>query len=242
MLLPNEIGEIGPAFRLPDAIAKLPDLGAGEKLLFAALTTRAGRGSFCFVSIRRLASDLGVSPRTVKRHLAALLARGLVNRAKGAMGRSTRTYFPGSPIYAGAVVRATKHSLDPMRRIHPHRLFEHVLFVPEWLASCPDLSASSKLVYSALLRVCWNGVPVASAKLIGSIVGRTRAPVFASFSELQEYGLIERAPSYELDGTVLVGFTDLHDRLSVADPGSRAVRPRPTLAPPGLCVAPQRGL
>ena len=64
--------------KLGDPLLARGDLSANTKLLLALLTRRAAKNGHCWLYQRTLVRDLGLSRRTVQRHLAKLLALGLI--------------------------------------------------------------------------------------------------------------------------------------------------------------------
>src|SRR5436190_24321611 len=58
--------------QVPNFLLKSKKLSAGDKMAFAMLLSYAWQNDFCFPGQRRLAEDLGLEERSVRRHLKAL--------------------------------------------------------------------------------------------------------------------------------------------------------------------------
>jgi DNA-binding transcriptional ArsR family regulator len=63
---------------VPNFILKSPKLSAGDKMTFAMLLSYAWQDDHCYPGQKRLAGDLGLTDRSVRTHLKALEAIGLL--------------------------------------------------------------------------------------------------------------------------------------------------------------------
>jgi DNA-binding transcriptional ArsR family regulator len=70
--------------QVPNFLLKSKKLSAGDKMVFAMLLSYAWQNNYCFPGQEKLADDLGLVDRTVRRHLKALeAAKLLVIRRRG---------------------------------------------------------------------------------------------------------------------------------------------------------------
>jgi DNA-binding MarR family transcriptional regulator len=73
-------------------VLRNPELSLGEKAVYSYLCTYADSDSGeLFVSLNRIAAELGISHSTVKRHLYTLENKGIVIRLKRGHGMSSIT-------------------------------------------------------------------------------------------------------------------------------------------------------
>ena len=73
---------------LPNFVLKSPKLTAGDKMTFAMLLSYAWQNDFCFPGQVRLAQDLGLHERNVRRHLKSLEAIGLLAIKRRGQGKT----------------------------------------------------------------------------------------------------------------------------------------------------------
>jgi hypothetical protein len=66
---------------VPNFILKTTKLSAGDKMTFAMLLSYAWQRDFCYPGQQLLAEDLGLTDRSVRTHLKALEAVGLLSIA-----------------------------------------------------------------------------------------------------------------------------------------------------------------
>src|SRR5579864_7685306 len=64
--------------QVPNFLLKSANLSAGDKMTFAMLLSYAWHNDYCFPGQARLAKDLGIDERSVRRHLKALQANDLL--------------------------------------------------------------------------------------------------------------------------------------------------------------------
>src|SRR5712671_1020475 len=64
--------------QVPNFLLKSKKLSAGDKIAFAMLLSYAWQNDFCFPGQVRLADDMGLDERTVRRHLKALESHNLL--------------------------------------------------------------------------------------------------------------------------------------------------------------------
>src|SRR6202047_3300143 len=58
--------------QVPNFLLKSKKLSSGDKMTFAMLLSYAWQNDFCFPGQERLAADMGLDQRSVRRHLKAL--------------------------------------------------------------------------------------------------------------------------------------------------------------------------
>lgn len=63
-----------------NAVLRDPELSLGEKALYSYLCTYADIENELFVSINRIAAELGIGVSTVKRHLHTLENKSIIKR------------------------------------------------------------------------------------------------------------------------------------------------------------------
>jgi len=64
--------------QVPNFLLKLKPLSSGDKMTFAMLLAYAWQNDFCFPGQAKLAEDMGLNERTVRRHIQALEDAGLL--------------------------------------------------------------------------------------------------------------------------------------------------------------------
>jgi len=64
--------------QVPNFLLKLKPLSSGDKMTFAMLLAYAWQNDFCFPGQAKLAEDMGLNERTVRRHIQALEDGGLL--------------------------------------------------------------------------------------------------------------------------------------------------------------------
>ena len=74
--------------QVPNFLLKSKALSAGDKMTFAMLLSYAWQNDFCFPGQQRLAEDLGLDERSVRRHLKSLAANGLVAIKQRGQGKT----------------------------------------------------------------------------------------------------------------------------------------------------------
>ncbi len=86
----TDTGQIGFT-QIPNFVIRDSSLSIGARLLIAVLKSYAWNGSTCYPGQERLAAELGVSSRTIRRLLCELRDAGLLIIQRGE-GRRTNTY------------------------------------------------------------------------------------------------------------------------------------------------------
>lgn len=78
-------------------------LSPGDKVMYTLLLSYAWQQDFCFPGQKVLADDMGCDSRTVRRHLAALIKRGLVSEQRRGLSK-TNIYViePLTDVYSEA--------------------------------------------------------------------------------------------------------------------------------------------
>src|SRR5216684_2930202 len=74
--------------QVPNFLLKFKKLSAGDKLAFAMLLSYAWQNDYCFPGQERLAKDMGLDERSVRRHLKSLQAAGLLAIQRRGQGKT----------------------------------------------------------------------------------------------------------------------------------------------------------
>ena len=74
--------------QVPNFLLKLKTLSSGDKMTFAMLLAYAWQNDFCFPGQAKLAEDMGLNERTVRRHIQALEDAGLLVIQQRGQGRT----------------------------------------------------------------------------------------------------------------------------------------------------------
>lgn len=74
--------------QVPNFLLKNKALSAGDKMTFAMLLSYAWQNDYCFPGQRRLAEDLGLDERSVRRHLKSLEANKLLTIKRRGLGKT----------------------------------------------------------------------------------------------------------------------------------------------------------
>ncbi len=74
--------------QVPNFLLKSKKLSAGDKMAFAMLLSYAWQNDYCFPGQRRLAVDMGLDERSVRRHLKSLEANGLLAIQQRGLGKT----------------------------------------------------------------------------------------------------------------------------------------------------------
>src|SRR5438045_7151657 len=77
-LIGADAATLGGFTQVPNFLLKSKKLSAGDKLAFAMLLSYAWQNDFCFPGQQRLGDDMGITDRSVRTHLKALEAEGLL--------------------------------------------------------------------------------------------------------------------------------------------------------------------
>jgi len=73
---------------LPNFLLKSRKLSAGDKMAFAMLLSYAWQNDYCFPGQARLAEDMGLDERSVRRHLKSLEANELLTIKRRGLGKT----------------------------------------------------------------------------------------------------------------------------------------------------------
>jgi DNA-binding transcriptional ArsR family regulator len=107
--------------QVPNFILRSQVLAPGDKLAFAVLLSYAWHNDCCFPGQERLAQDLGLAERSVRRHLKALQASGLLAIRRRGLGK-TNIYEINLKAKLSAAADRTKMSApDRPRAASPER-------------------------------------------------------------------------------------------------------------------------
>lgn len=74
--------------QVPNFLLRSPRLNSGDKMTFAMLLSYAWQNDYCYPGQARLGEDLGLSDRSVRVHLKALEANGLLTIKRRGLGRT----------------------------------------------------------------------------------------------------------------------------------------------------------
>ncbi len=74
--------------QVPNFLLKSSKLSAGDKITFAMLLSYAWQNDFCFPGQERLAADMGLDQRSVRRHLKNLQAVELLAIQRRGQGKT----------------------------------------------------------------------------------------------------------------------------------------------------------
>jgi DNA-binding transcriptional ArsR family regulator len=74
--------------QVPNFLLKMRALSSGDKMTFAMLLAYAWQNDFCFPGQAKLAEDMGLNERTVRRHIQALEDAGLLVIQQRGQGRT----------------------------------------------------------------------------------------------------------------------------------------------------------
>jgi DNA-binding transcriptional ArsR family regulator len=90
--------------QVPNFLLKLKTLSSGDKMTFAMLLAYAWQNDFCFPGQAKLAADMGLNERTVRRHIQALEDAGLLVIQQRGQGK-TNVYELNLAVVKGKVRR-----------------------------------------------------------------------------------------------------------------------------------------
>jgi biotin operon repressor len=74
--------------QVPNFLLRSSKLSAGDKITFAMLLSYAWQNDYCFPGQDRLAHDMGLDERSVRRHLKSLQAVGLLVIQRRGLGKT----------------------------------------------------------------------------------------------------------------------------------------------------------
>jgi hypothetical protein len=74
--------------QVPNFLLKSKKLSSGDKMAFAMLLSYAWQNDFCFPGQARLADDMGLDERSVRRHLKSLEANELLTISRRGLGKT----------------------------------------------------------------------------------------------------------------------------------------------------------
>jgi len=94
--------------QVPNFLLKSKQLSSGDKMAFAMLLSYAWQNDYCFPGQRRLAEDLGLDERSVRRNLKSLEANGLLTIQRRGLGK-TNIYELNLTVTSDARSRADKN-------------------------------------------------------------------------------------------------------------------------------------
>ena len=79
--------------QVPNAILKSAELSPSAKLTYAMLLSYAWQNDYCFPGQERLATDIGVSDRSVRTYLKELETKGLLTIKQQGQGKPNMYYL-----------------------------------------------------------------------------------------------------------------------------------------------------
>lgn len=74
--------------QVPNFLLKSKSLSSGDKMTFAMLLSYAWQNDYCFPGQEKLAKDLGLDERSIRRHLKSLQANGLLTIQRRGQGKT----------------------------------------------------------------------------------------------------------------------------------------------------------
>jgi len=74
--------------QVPNFLLKSSKLSSGDKMTFAMLLSYAWQNDYCFPGQERLAKDMGLDQRSVRRHLKSLQGAGLLEIQRRGQGKT----------------------------------------------------------------------------------------------------------------------------------------------------------
>ena len=74
--------------QVPNFLLKSKKISSGDKMSFAMLLSYAWQNDYCFPGQKRLAQDLGLNERSVRRHLKSLETSGLLAIKRRGQGKT----------------------------------------------------------------------------------------------------------------------------------------------------------
>ena len=74
--------------QVPNFLLKSKKLSSGDKMAFAMLLSYAWQNDYCFPGQQRLAQDMGLDERSVRRHLKSLEANELLAIQRRGQGKT----------------------------------------------------------------------------------------------------------------------------------------------------------
>ena len=83
-----DVATRGGFTQVPNFLLKSKKLSAGDKMTFAMLLSYAWQNDYCFPGQIRLAEDLGLHERNVRRHLKTLELNGLLTIQRRGQGKT----------------------------------------------------------------------------------------------------------------------------------------------------------
>ena len=96
--------------QVPNFLLKSKTLSAGDKMAFAMLLSYAWQNDYCFPGQKRLAEDLGLDERSVRRHVKALQAEGLLAIRQRGQGKTNIYELHLKPVRHRGASERTKMS------------------------------------------------------------------------------------------------------------------------------------
>ena len=90
--------------QVPNFLLKMKEITSGDKMTFAMILSYAWQNDSCFPGQAKLAEDMGVDERTIRRHIQALQAAGLLVIQQRGQGK-TNIYELNLSVVKGKVRR-----------------------------------------------------------------------------------------------------------------------------------------
>ena len=90
--------------QVPNFLLRMKEITSGDKMTFAMILSYAWQNDSCFPGQAKLAEDMGVDERTVRRHIQALQAAGLLVIQQRGQGK-TNIYELNLGVVKGKVRR-----------------------------------------------------------------------------------------------------------------------------------------
>lgn len=94
--------------QLPNVVLRMRGLSPGAKLVYAALLSYAWQTGSCFPGQSKIAEDLDISERSVRKYIRELKEQGLVQVIRRGFGRTNIYFLPRLPLTDGPPPSPTK--------------------------------------------------------------------------------------------------------------------------------------
>lgn len=91
--------------QIPNFVLRMKEITSGDKMTFAMILSYDWKNEGCFPGQAKLADDMGVDERTVRRHIQALQTAGLLEIEQRGQGK-TNIYVLNLAVVKGKVRRA----------------------------------------------------------------------------------------------------------------------------------------
>ena len=95
--------------QVPNFLLRMKEITSGDKMTFAMILSYNWQNDSCFPGQAKLARDMGVDERTIRRHIQALQSAGLLEIEQRGQGK-TNIYVLNMVVVKGKVRRRARPS------------------------------------------------------------------------------------------------------------------------------------